>query len=73
MPPPEPWVGAEGPCPEPPTPESSCLVLQSQLCQFQQDITRREGSNSDLQMRLHELTSLLEDKEAFIKQQQEVK
>ncbi|NXI03465.1 POF1B protein, partial [Pachycephala philippinensis] len=45
--------------------------LRSQLCQFQQDITRREGSNSDLQMRLHELTALLEDKEAFIKQQQE--
>ncbi|NXP62214.1 POF1B protein, partial [Chloropsis cyanopogon] len=45
--------------------------LRSQLCQFQQDITRSEGSNSDLQMRLHELTSLLEDKEAFIKQQQE--
>ncbi|NXH03943.1 POF1B protein, partial [Loxia leucoptera] len=45
--------------------------LRSQLCQFQQDITRREGSNSDLQMRLHELTSLLEDKEALIKQQQE--
>ncbi|NXI30554.1 POF1B protein, partial [Sterrhoptilus dennistouni] len=45
--------------------------LRSQLCQFQQDITRREGSNSNLQMRLHELTSLLEDKEAFIKQQQE--
>ncbi|NXN79970.1 POF1B protein, partial [Bombycilla garrulus] len=45
--------------------------LRSQLCQFQQDITRREGSNSDLQMRLHELTSLLEDKEACIKQQQE--
>ncbi|NXK96200.1 POF1B protein, partial [Formicarius rufipectus] len=45
--------------------------LRSQLCQFQQDITRSEGSNSDLQMRLHELTTLLEDKEAFIKQQQE--
>ncbi|NXQ61813.1 POF1B protein, partial [Anthoscopus minutus] len=45
--------------------------LRSQLCQFQQDITRREGSNSDLQMRLHELTSLLDDKEAVIKQQQE--
>ncbi|XP_063280150.1 protein POF1B-like isoform X3 [Prinia subflava] len=45
--------------------------LRSQLCQLQQDITRREGSNSNLQMRLHELTSLLEDKEAFIKQQQE--
>ncbi|NWT00260.1 POF1B protein, partial [Mionectes macconnelli] len=45
--------------------------LRSQLCQFQQDISRREGSNSDLQMRVHELTSMLEDKEAFIKQQQE--
>ncbi|NXA08707.1 POF1B protein, partial [Sapayoa aenigma] len=45
--------------------------LRSQLSQFQQDISRREGSNSDLQMRLHELTSMLEDKEAFIKQQQE--
>ncbi|NWI50678.1 POF1B protein, partial [Calyptomena viridis] len=45
--------------------------LRSQLCQFQQDISRREGSNSDLQMRLHELTSMLEDKETFIKQQQE--
>ncbi|NXF03284.1 POF1B protein, partial [Smithornis capensis] len=45
--------------------------LRSQLCQFQQDISRREGSNSDLQMRLHELTAMLEDKEAFIKQQQE--
>ncbi|NXK74308.1 POF1B protein, partial [Amazona guildingii] len=45
--------------------------LRSQLCQFQQDISRREGSNSDLQMRLHELTSMLEEKDAFIKQQQE--
>ncbi|NXO00116.1 POF1B protein, partial [Rhinopomastus cyanomelas] len=45
--------------------------LRSQLCQFQEDISRREGSNSDLQMRLHELTSVLEEKEAFIKQQQE--
>ncbi|NWU93989.1 POF1B protein, partial [Upupa epops] len=45
--------------------------LRSQLCQFQEDISRREGSNSDLQMRLHELTSMLEEKEAFIKQQQE--
>ncbi|NXN08822.1 POF1B protein, partial [Indicator maculatus] len=45
--------------------------LRNQLCQFQQDISRREGSNSDLQMRLHELTSMLEEKDAFIKQQQE--
>ncbi|NXG55838.1 POF1B protein, partial [Hemiprocne comata] len=45
--------------------------LRSQLSQFQQDISRREGSNSDLQIRLHELTSMLEEKDAFIKQQQE--
>ncbi|NXK03308.1 POF1B protein, partial [Herpetotheres cachinnans] len=45
--------------------------LRSQLCQFQQDISRREGSNSDLQIRLQELTSMLEEKDAFIKQQQE--
>ncbi|KFW00665.1 Protein POF1B, partial [Eurypyga helias] len=46
-------------------------TLRNQLCQFQQDMSRREGSNSDLQMRLHELTSMLEEKDAFIKQQQE--
>ncbi|KGL82217.1 Protein POF1B, partial [Tinamus guttatus] len=45
--------------------------LRSQLSQFQQDISRREGSNSDLQIRLHELTSMLEEKDTFIKQQQE--
>ncbi|NXF85551.1 POF1B protein, partial [Eubucco bourcierii] len=45
--------------------------LRNQLCQFQQDISRREGSNSDLQIRLHELTSMLEEKDACIKQQQE--
>ncbi|XP_071614059.1 protein POF1B [Heliangelus exortis] len=45
--------------------------LRSQLSQFQQDISRREGSNSDLQIRLHELTSMLEEKDACIKQQQE--
>uniref|UniRef100_A0A8C0GP48 POF1B actin binding protein n=1 Tax=Chelonoidis abingdonii TaxID=106734 RepID=A0A8C0GP48_CHEAB len=47
--------------------------LRSQINQFQQDISRRDGSNSDFQMRLHELTSMLEDKETFIKQQQEVR
>ncbi|NXS56596.1 POF1B protein, partial [Brachypteracias leptosomus] len=45
--------------------------LRNQLCQFQQDISKREGSNSDLQLRLHELTSMLEEKETLIKQQQE--
>ncbi|NXE23068.1 POF1B protein, partial [Ardeotis kori] len=45
--------------------------LRSQLCQFQQDMSRREGSNSDLQIKVQELTSMLEEKDAFIKQQQE--
>nr|XP_009935519.1 PREDICTED: protein POF1B [Opisthocomus hoazin] len=45
--------------------------LRSQLCQFQEDISKREGNNSDLQIRLHELTSMVEEKDAFIKQQQE--
>ncbi|KFQ97142.1 Protein POF1B, partial [Nipponia nippon] len=45
--------------------------LRSQLCQFQQDISRRDGSNNDLQIRLQELMSMLEEKDAFIKQQQE--
>ncbi|NWX03295.1 POF1B protein, partial [Caloenas nicobarica] len=45
--------------------------LRSQLSQFHQDISRKEGSNSDLQIRLHELTSTLEEKDAVIKQQQE--
>ncbi|NXC48900.1 POF1B protein, partial [Penelope pileata] len=45
--------------------------LRSQLCQFQQDMSRREGNNSDLQIKLHELTAMLEEKDACIKQQQE--
>ncbi|NXX87746.1 POF1B protein, partial [Centropus bengalensis] len=45
--------------------------LRAQLCQFQQDVSRREGSNSDLQIRLQELTSMLEEKDAFVRQQQE--
>ncbi|XP_074864237.1 protein POF1B [Carettochelys insculpta] len=45
--------------------------LRSQVNQFQQDSSKREGSNSDFQMRLHALTSKLEEKETFIKQQQE--
>uniref|UniRef100_A0A803Y1S1 POF1B actin binding protein n=1 Tax=Meleagris gallopavo TaxID=9103 RepID=A0A803Y1S1_MELGA len=47
--------------------------LRSQLCQFQQDISRQEGNNSDLQIKLHELTAMLEEKDVCIKQQQEVK
>ncbi|XP_065585577.1 protein POF1B [Cyrtonyx montezumae] len=45
--------------------------LRSQLCQFQQDISMQEGNNSDLQIKLHELTVMLEEKDACIKQQQE--
>ncbi|XP_067404485.1 protein POF1B [Emydura macquarii macquarii] len=45
--------------------------LRSQLNQFQQDISRRDGSNSDFQMRMCELTSMLEEKETLIKQQHE--
>uniref|UniRef100_A0A8C8SK38 POF1B actin binding protein n=1 Tax=Pelusios castaneus TaxID=367368 RepID=A0A8C8SK38_9SAUR len=45
--------------------------LRSQLNHFQLDISKRDGNNSDFQMRLHELSSMLEEKEAFIKQQQE--
>uniref|UniRef100_G1MZH3 POF1B actin binding protein n=1 Tax=Meleagris gallopavo TaxID=9103 RepID=G1MZH3_MELGA len=45
--------------------------LRSQLCQFQQDISRQEGNNSDLQIKLHELTAMLEEKDVCIKQQQE--
>uniref|UniRef100_K7FKF7 POF1B actin binding protein n=1 Tax=Pelodiscus sinensis TaxID=13735 RepID=K7FKF7_PELSI len=45
--------------------------LRSQINQFQQDISRRDGCNSDIHIRLHELTSMLEEKETFIKQQQE--
>uniref|UniRef100_A0A7M4FXF5 POF1B actin binding protein n=1 Tax=Crocodylus porosus TaxID=8502 RepID=A0A7M4FXF5_CROPO len=45
--------------------------LRSQLSQCQQDVSRRNGSNSELQIKLHELTSKLEDKEVFIKQQEE--
>ncbi|NWR68629.1 POF1B protein, partial [Centropus unirufus] len=45
--------------------------LRAQLCQFQQDVSRREGSNSDLQIRLQELTSMLEEKDAVVRQQQE--
>ncbi|XP_019343490.2 protein POF1B [Alligator mississippiensis] len=45
--------------------------LRSQLSQYQQDVSKRNESNSDLQIKLHELTSKLEDKEVFIKQQEE--
>ncbi|XP_049729239.1 protein POF1B [Elephas maximus indicus] len=45
--------------------------LRTQLNQYQKDVSRREGSCSDFQFKLHELTSLLEEKDALIKRQSE--
>ncbi|NP_001180337.1 POF1B, actin binding protein S homeolog [Xenopus laevis] len=46
-------------------------ILRSQITKFQQEVVTREGSSSDFQMRLLELTSSLEEKESLIKRQQE--
>ncbi|XP_058147172.1 protein POF1B [Dasypus novemcinctus] len=43
--------------------------LRTQLNQYQKDVSRREGSCSDFQFKLHELTSLLEEKDSIIKNQ----
>ncbi|XP_048370742.1 protein POF1B isoform X2 [Sphaerodactylus townsendi] len=45
--------------------------LRSQLCDFQKDISKKEGTDADLQMRLHELNMRLEEKESWIKQQED--
>ncbi|XP_069841761.1 protein POF1B isoform X3 [Dendropsophus ebraccatus] len=45
--------------------------LRSQITKFQHDVMTREGSSSDLQMRLLELTSSLEERDSLIKRQQE--
>ncbi|KAM5221459.1 protein POF1B [Ctenodactylus gundi] len=45
--------------------------LRSQLNQHQKDVSRREGNCSDFQFKLHELTSLLEEKDSLIKRQSE--
>ncbi|CAO2623219.1 Protein POF1B, partial [Lemmus lemmus] len=45
--------------------------LRSQLNQYQKDVSKREGSCSDFQFKLHELTSLLEEKDSLIKRQSE--
>ncbi|KAM4662902.1 protein POF1B isoform 3-T3 [Discoglossus pictus] len=45
--------------------------LRTQITKFQHDVSSREGSSSDLQMRLLELTSSLEERESLIKRQQE--
>ncbi|XP_075042329.1 protein POF1B isoform X2 [Mixophyes fleayi] len=46
-------------------------TLRSQVSKFQHDVTSREGSSSDLQMRMLELTSSLEERDSLIKRQQE--
>nr|XP_012319864.1 protein POF1B isoform X1 [Aotus nancymaae] len=45
--------------------------LRSQLNQYQKDVSKRDGSCSDFQFKLHELTSLLEEKDSLIKRQSE--
>ncbi|KAM4696112.1 protein POF1B [Rhinophrynus dorsalis] len=45
--------------------------LRTQITKFQHDVVTREGSSSDLQMRLLELTASLEERESLIKRQQE--
>ncbi|XP_059943321.1 protein POF1B [Mesoplodon densirostris] len=45
--------------------------LRTQLNQCQKDVSRREGSCSDFQFKIHELTSLLEEKDSLIKRQSE--
>ncbi|XP_055980157.1 protein POF1B [Sorex fumeus] len=51
--------------------EREICKLRTQLNQYQKDISRREGSCSDFQFKLHELTSLLEEKDSLIKRQSE--
>ncbi|XP_056396403.1 protein POF1B isoform X2 [Hyla sarda] len=46
-------------------------TLRTQITKFQHDVMSREGSSSDLQMRLLELTSSLEERDSLIKRQQE--
>uniref|UniRef100_A0A8D2LHE7 POF1B actin binding protein n=1 Tax=Varanus komodoensis TaxID=61221 RepID=A0A8D2LHE7_VARKO len=46
--------------------------LRSQLCEFQRDLSRKQGTDVDLQMRLQELTLKLEEKESCIRQYEEV-
>ncbi|XP_036160631.1 protein POF1B isoform X3 [Myotis myotis] len=45
--------------------------LRTQLNQYQKDVSKREGSCSDFQFKIHELTSLLEEKDSLIKRQSE--
>ncbi|XP_044792743.2 protein POF1B isoform X4 [Bubalus bubalis] len=45
--------------------------LRTQLNQYQKDVSRREGSCNDFQFKIHELTSLLEEKDSLIKRQSE--
>ncbi|XP_077341186.1 protein POF1B isoform X7 [Lithobates pipiens] len=45
--------------------------LRTQVSKFQHDVTVKQGSSSDLQMKLMELTSSLEERDSLIKRQQE--
>ncbi|XP_062819883.1 protein POF1B isoform X1 [Anolis carolinensis] len=45
--------------------------LRSQLSDFHRDFSRKQGTDVDLQMRMQELTLRLEEREAYIKQQEE--
>nr|XP_030706182.1 protein POF1B-like isoform X1 [Globicephala melas] len=51
--------------------EREICKLRTQLNQYQKDVSRREGSCSDFQFKIHELTSLLEEKDSLIKHQSE--
>ncbi|XP_040180978.1 protein POF1B [Rana temporaria] len=46
-------------------------TLRTQVTKFQHDVTVKQGSSSDLQMKLLELTSSLEERDSLIKRQQE--
>ncbi|CAI5793721.1 Hypothetical predicted protein [Podarcis lilfordi] len=42
--------------------------LRSKLCEFQRDFSRKQGSDTDLQIRLQDLTLRLEERDATLKQ-----
>ncbi|KAM3910514.1 protein POF1B isoform 2-T2 [Leptodactylus fuscus] len=46
-------------------------ALRAQISRFQHDVIAREGSSSDLQMKLQELISSLEERDSLIRRQQE--
>ncbi|XP_018428403.1 PREDICTED: protein POF1B, partial [Nanorana parkeri] len=46
-------------------------TLRTQISKFQHEVTVKQGSSSDLQLKLLELTSSLEERDSLIKRQQE--